>query len=458
MKLKLNHYRRSSMPNGYILKSALLALSFLLSPAAFSAPTESTESMENHITSKIGSSSEEWNKTVATLTNEPLWNSRDAYDASHTLMVPMHFAFAAGDTKGVEQFEHLMSQFTQQELPSGQLNQAQWLYLVTRYLALRAEFNYNFSKNDLYLVQRIAAWLHNRWMFEPAYQWGQLPLTGAKQRMNLISSTSKSWPLSYYPAVTDYELFLFAAASDIKYITEKLPETIKLQPKEINTSIEELASTGISVVRERGTFTSDGGWLFQVGTWTDHPDFRFAGHTKIEENLSEKRLKDISEDSSHSHRWPLFFRSMIAASNNRPQDKDLLLKSYHGFSKQFVNNVVVIRSKSVLLNNYMNGNNGLYRYKYATIGKNDKLGYGPNALSGILGESWYPFSSGVTSIYETYEKSYPLSKSTIELYVGPNTTRDRNPLFVWPQFFTDGFAELIAKQGAYLAKHYSLDK
>lgn len=438
-----------------MIKSSIFALSVILSSPAFSYDNSKESDIVTPL--NIGSSSEEWKKTVAPLTNEPLWSLRDAYDASHVLMVPMHFAFVAGDKEGVDQFEHLISQFTQQELPGGQLNQAQWLYFVTRYLALRTEFNYSLSKSDAYLVQRISAWLHNRWMYEPAYQWGQLPLTGTKSRMNLITSTSKSWPLSYYPAVTDYELFLFSAASDIKFITEKLPETIKLQPQEISTSIDELVAAGVAVVRERGKFTSDGGWLFQVGTWADHPDFRFAGHTKIEKDLSERRLKDISEDSSHSHRWPLFFRSMIAATNNA-QDRELLLNSYHGFSKQFSNNVVVMRDKSILLNNYMNGSNGLYRYKYATIGKNDKLGYGPNALSGILGESWYPFSSGVTNIYDIYERSYPLSKNTIELYVGPNTTRDRNPLFAWPQFFTDGFAELIAKQGAYISKHYSLNE
>lgn len=119
----------------------------------------------------------------------------------------MHFAFVTTDTKGIEQFEHLMSRFAKQELPGGQLNQAQWMYFVTRYLALKTEFNYPLNQSDSYLLQRTAAWLHNRWMFEPAYQWGQLPLIGTKSRMKLIYSSSKAWPLSYYPIILDYELF-----------------------------------------------------------------------------------------------------------------------------------------------------------------------------------------------------------------------------------------------------------
>lgn len=40
------------------------------------------------------------------------------------------------------------------------------------------------------------------------------------------------------------------------------------------------------------------------------------------------------------------------------------------------------------------------------------------------------------------------------LYVGTNTKRDRNPLYTWPDYFTNGFAELVAKQSYYLTQHY----
>lgn len=134
------------MPKNSILTITILAFALLTTPTAFADHTASTEKSTHYSISEIGSSSDEWNKTIATLIKEPLWNLRDAYDASHTLMVPMHFAFASADIKGIKQFEYLMSKFARQELPGGQLNQAQWLYFVTRYLALKAEFNYDFSK------------------------------------------------------------------------------------------------------------------------------------------------------------------------------------------------------------------------------------------------------------------------------------------------------------------------
>ncbi len=351
-----------------------------------------------------------------------------------------------------------MSKFARQELPGGQLKESQWMYFVTRYLSLKAEFGIPFGRNDSYLLQRASAWLHSRWIYEPAFQWGQLPLIGTQARMKLIYSKSKKWPASYYPAIRDYELFLFAAASDITFINHQQPETLKLNSTEVNASIKALTAEGVKAVRSRGEFTRDGGWIFQKGMFSDHADYIFAGNHEVRDDLKEKRIPDIAEDSSHSSRWPLWFRSMISAANESPENRAALLKAYHGYSLQFSRHVVVIKDKSVLLNNFMDGRNGVYRYRYATTGSNEILGHGPYSLSGILGQSWYPFLSGVSTIYSVYENSYPLSKSTVELYVGPNTTRSRNPLFVWPRFFTDGFSQLIAQQSSFLSRCYKLDK
>lgn len=433
-------------------KKVFLVVSCLISLPSLSSPRAAYQEVSNNLISEIGSSSAEWKKRILVLTREPLWSERDAYDASHVLMTPMHFAFAAGDENGIKQFEYLMGRFAGRELPSGQLTQAQWIYFVSRYLALRSEFNYPLSAVDSYLVQRVSNWLHSKWLYEPAYQWGQLPLTGAKSRIDLIKAEFK-WRFSYYPAIKDYELFLFSVASDMQFVFRKQAGKISIAP-EVEGSIKEMRSAGVSVVRERGVFTDDGGWLFQPGIWSDYPDFRFAGHSELKPDLEERRVRNISEDSSHSHRWPLFFRSMIAATDSEGIERDLLIKAYHGFSKQFTQKVVIIKGRSVLLSNYMDGGNGVYRYKYATVGRNDKLGYGASALSGVLGVSWYPFANNVSGVYQVYKESYPLNEKTVSLYVGPNTIREVNPLFKWPGFFTDGFAELIARQGAYISMYY----
>ena len=95
---------------------------------------------EGEKTFDIGSSSEIWNSNIGQLLSSELWATRDAYDSSHILMVPLHYVFVANDEDGIREFELLFAQFSRSELPFGQLNQVQWLYLVSRYLALKSEF------------------------------------------------------------------------------------------------------------------------------------------------------------------------------------------------------------------------------------------------------------------------------------------------------------------------------
>lgn len=417
-----------------------------------------TKSDQGSGLNSVAASGDAWRKTVGALVKESLWSDRDAYDAAHALMVPLHYAFVTSDHAGILDFETLMTRFATQELTGGQLQMAQWLYFVSRYLSLRIEFSRPLREIDKALAQRLAAWLHVRWEYEPGFNWGRTPFIGSKARLADIRSSSKKEPFSYYSAVTDYELFLFAIASDLKKITDKHPDILEYAGRSIPISIDEIVSTGIAIIRERGAFNKNGGWIFQKGVWADHRDLRFAGHAELAPNLPESRLPEISEDSSHSHRWPLLLRSMIGATQKNSEDEKYLLKVYEGFSYQFSKIVVKRDRDGVLLTNYIDGHNGLYRYRYATVGANEQLGYGPYMLSGILGESWYPFAHEVDDIFDSYANSYPLTSRILTIYVGPNTTRARNPLFTWPGFFTNGFAELIAKQSSYLSRHYKVNR
>ena len=66
-----------------------------------------------------------------------MWIERDAYDASHVLMIPSHYAFLSQDKEGISDFEVLMTRFAVNELPTDQLHQAQRMYFVSRYLVLK---------------------------------------------------------------------------------------------------------------------------------------------------------------------------------------------------------------------------------------------------------------------------------------------------------------------------------
>lgn len=398
-----------------------------------------------------GSLSPEWTQFISTLTRESLWTQRDAYDASNALMIPMHYAFLTRDKKGISEFETLMSRFAINELPGGQLNQAQWMYFVSSYLALRCQTGLPIADSDAYLVHRVSAWLHNRWILEPAFQWDKLPFFGTKERLLYITSKDTVLDYSYYKAVTDYELFLFAIAGDISFVIQNNRDIAIKIPQDIQNSIHDALKTGVKIIRERGFFTKSDGWLFQPGVWSDHVDYRFAAHEKLRPNLKEALVKDISEDASHSHRWPLFFRSLLSSPTLNVCDKSYLEKAYRGFCQQFKEVVVKTDAEGVLLTNYMDGRNGVYRYQYTTTGTNNNPGYGPYQLSGILGVSWYPFCIGVKDVFSVYQNSYPLGQRMVEIYTGPDTTCERNALFQWPGYFINGFASMQARQSAYIS-------
>jgi hypothetical protein len=392
-----------------------------------------------------------WNNFIKPLSSQRLWSERDAYDASHIMMVPMHYAFYIGDKNKIADYENLMMNFSRNELPGGQLNQVQWMYLVSRYIVLKYEHNLPIKEFDESLVARLINFIYAHWRHEPSFVWGWWPMYGLESYINYIVDGYKKRG-GYYFAVTDYHMFYFAIVSDMKSILNKRKDVIlDRENNNVKDLVNKIYIATLSLFKERSVFLKDGGWLWQVGVWADHPDYRYAGHSKLKPNLTEMRVPDVAEDSSHSHRWPLWYVSMINAAGD-DKEKSILLQGYCGLSRQFKNKVVNIRGRYLRLNNYADGRNGVYRYKFATVGENEKLGYGPYHLSGVLGESWYYFLNGVDGIFDGYHNSYPLSKEAVDLYTGPNTTRERNPYFVWPDYFKKGFSQMVAYHGYVISR------
>lgn len=50
-------------------------------------------------------------QTVSQLLTQDLWTSRDMYDASHYLMVPMHYAFSSGNDEKMAEFHQFSRAF-----------------------------------------------------------------------------------------------------------------------------------------------------------------------------------------------------------------------------------------------------------------------------------------------------------------------------------------------------------
>jgi len=200
---------------------------------------------------------------------------------------------------------------------------------------------------------------------------------------------------SYYKAFHDTDLFIFAIASDLLCIgnmSEKASFEIGLNKEDENllTQIRDLC---FQVVQDR--IAPGDGFDFQVGAWADHPEYFYAGCDGDKMPEGECRKADVSDDTSHFHRWPWWLQSY--------RDAWPIESGPHGFyenlisrlANQFVTKVAVAKDGIVLLNNYMDGTNGWYRVKY----QNRDWGYGPYGLSrtALMG-SWYslaPYDSRI---------------------------------------------------------------
>jgi hypothetical protein len=135
----------------------------------------------------------------------------------------------------------------------------------------------------------------------------------------------------------------------------------------------------------------------------------------------------------------------------QPEDAAFFDRLLQGMGRNFYSRVITEAAVGGHLlpavTNYMDGRNGVYRYRYATTGSAG--GYGPYGLSGILVVGWWSLLKSDASLphWQRLAQAFPLDDGAVAFYVGPNTTRVRHPLVTYPAFFTNGFGELSVRLG-----------
>lgn len=395
-----------------------------------------------------------WTNTVSVYLHDELWSEEDAYDAGHYLMVPLHAAFYLHNDEWQQEFSRHLARFMKalkenpKSVVSGRLNKLHYLYLASRFVALSEQC----GKHDLIpqgLVELLYQEVDSIWLKEPAWQWDRIPFDGGMRERVLWKLGNEQVSKSYYRAIIDEELFIFAIAADLRAHErfEKLSETW-------SPVVSDILDTAYNVFRQEGKYQSEGGWLFQPGVWTDHPDYAYVGHLKKTPKMEPKPVPNIAWDTSHSHRFALWLSSLSNAYGEEQPEKDFYNKIKEGIGKQFFSEVLVAPSNdfpAYRTKNFMDGKNGVYRYNYLTT----KDGYGPYELSGTITLGWWVFlgTEKIQRVYEDLSNSFPLPPEVISVYVGPNTTRKRNPFVSLPNSLNNGFTELIARLASKLPTH-----
>lgn len=444
----------------YIATAILIALVFSLAPASQATQTVDPKTNRdvqppaagdtNRTTAVSDRDEQLWNTTVSQYLKEQLWTDKESYDAGSYLMVPLHAAFVLQQEDWQEQFAmqfELFAETSQTDIAASRLNRLQYEYLASRFLVLAAQHGRE-GIVPTALFSKVAADVSDLWETEPAWQWGRSPFQGGmRERVQWKLSHRKTAP-SYYAAIIDEELYVFAIAADLSAYqrltgcqsprTETLHDVLITANKVFSTVVE----------------PTDTGWLFQPGIWSDHPDYRFAGNAS-KHDVKPSKVTDIAEDTSHSARFPLWLTSLAQAYAPGSPQREFYVGLKAGLASQFFSKVLVpptAEFSGYRTNNFMDGRNGLYRWGYATQGPAN--GYGPYELSGTLTLGWWSFLGGpqITSVYRTMASKWPFAPEIVKLYVGPNTSRARNPLVVDPDSYRNGFRELLMRLGAKIAE------
>lgn len=392
-----------------------------------------------------------WEATGRLYLQEKLWLTQLAYDAGHALLPTMLLACHAQSGWLVDYRDHF-ERFLDTDTGSlatcpidDEANRLHYLYLAAQFCKAQTP-----SDNlAVRLAEKLLKELVPYYAAKPVWGWEPAMFNGGiKGRVRWKLDRAHDAIPRYYSAIFDVDLFTLCALCDLAPFASDQAD---------KNQCVDAASLAGEVLKSRGVFLDDGGWLFQPGAWSDHPDYAYAGWEQISANLEPKPRQLSAEDASHSHRFPIQLSSIITGPDSAASET--AKQALRGLTLQFSSKVLVGPTpefRAPRITNYMDGWNGVYRYGYETAGAG--RGYGPFQLSGILAEGWWGFLEHptVNEVWTNFAKQFPLPSSVVELYVGPNTTNSRHHLVAWPAFFTNGFAELNVRSIVELARLKSL--
>lgn len=380
-----------------------------------------------------------YDDTVKVLLKEDLWTARDMYDACHYLMIPMHYAFRAGDEEAIQLFADFFARFTgdvtgadvYQFEEVSLLNRLHFFYLCTQYMNLCAANGYDglIPAELPALAQTCAA----DYLLNSTANWGTEP-TVIEHIRQVIAG--KEYSRRYYGTIEDFDMFTLAVLCDLKCLhTMRGTEYDEVLDTAADLTYQLFLSPALNVETEQG------GWLFQPGVYYDHSDMVYAGHETITEGMEPMLREDVPSDSSHSHRLPLFLRSYQSAQTDQT-GWDLFALRREQLANQMVNYVLKNVDGHWLTTTFMDGTNGVYRYSYHEEG----VGLEGYDLSGTFLLGWWSLleDSRITAVYQDILGTFPMEGNRSNPYFDHATVREQNPYFDMDTAFDKGMFECIA--------------
>ncbi len=412
-------------------------------PEATPEPACGSERIYNPSGPKV-SLGELWDETVCPSLNgsgilygNELWTGREEYDSGHYLMVPLHAAFQLEEEGWQEQFAQHFQRYVREGVDrpltnNNALSRLHYLYVASRFAVLAEQS----GRRELIppgLMNALYGTIHALWNRIP-------PPGGIRQDVRRKLDDPNS-------IITDNELFIFAIAADLR-----AHERISRSGVSSST-VGDILGAARSVLQQKVVPQEEGGWLFQPGVWAEFSEYAYAGHEDKVPGMAPFPLADVAEDTSHSHRWPLWLTSLANAYDEGDPERRFYDDLKKGLEQQFFTKVVVpptFEFPAYRTNNFMDGRNGVYRWEYQSLGPNS--GYGPYELSGTMMLGWWTFlgANRIRAVYQDMAERFPLPPRVIEVFAYPDYTQEGFPPGEYTTQYQTGLYELIARLAARL--------
>lgn len=380
-----------------------------------------------------------FNKLAKPLIARDSWNDALAYASGQYFLIPLESAYQRDIPEWQNAFRDHVARLLKVDVDSivkNPLSKVQYLYPISRFVTLEAK---TFGHTDLTkkTEKYLSDFIIRRWNSDNAIAYDSPGFRGVKARIDHKLGL-RNPRVSYYEAITDEELFTLAIAAELKASSKIAGSTLKG-----NRDLDSIVNYAQTILRKYGQDQPGGGWQFQPGAWSDHPDNAYAGVSNLSKNMRKSGRSDVAWDTSHFHRFASFIRSYRDAEDFGSSDYRFFDNIRTRFTKQFVSNVLVKPTSAFpgyRTTNYLDGWNGVYRYGLdKTLGPNK--GYGPYQLSGTFLLGWWSLLGDpeITKAYQFTLQQFPLNSTLLETYEGPMY----DPARLQKSWYQNGWAELL---------------
>lgn len=379
-----------------------------------------------------------WKRAVTPYVTQPTWDDGRNYTVGHTMMVPMHGAFLLKEEPWIQEFAAYFKRFANEgmrdytgweENGSARQRKIQYMYLVSRFIVLATKTN----RPELIpsgMVDFLGEAVDDIWNRGKMIAWQGGSFDSMKDCLKWKLETM-STAKSYFRAIVDEERFTQAIAGDLKAYELLVGKKVKG-----SKAIDEVLEYALMTYKQRVSYTDGDAWVFQPGVWVDHPDYSYSAVNVVSENMKPSSRFNISEDSSHSHRTPLWLTSLSEAYKVGSPNYEYYRKLRSGLAKQFLTKVLVKPKpdfEGVRLMNYLDGSNGVYRWEYKNLGGAGR-GYQPYGLSFVFMIGWWSFldNDDVRKAYAAQLSTFPLKDRELMTYYAELTDEEKQALLADP--------------------------